>query len=241
LQIRIADVVKSSSNWRVYLEEHPWRSEHSEGFIDLVIHNKRSISAMIIECKRVRDTAWVFLIPAKDPEKRDEVRLWLSDYEYEKWNSFGWRKWSAAPSSFESQFCAIPGQEHGRQTILERIASDLIEAVEALALQERKVLTSRSALRRIYVPVIITTAELRVSFFEPSSISLCDGSLPEDAAFEIVPYIRFRKSLRSEIKSEHESNSGEWEVLDAHKASERIVFIVNAEKWSEFLDKWEVS
>jgi hypothetical protein len=191
--------VNSTSNWRIYLEEHPWRSEDSEGFIDLVIHRKESTSAMVIECKRVRETAWVFLIPEINPKERSEVRLWVSDYENSKWEKFGWAKWNAMPPSFESEFCAIPGQEYGRQTILERIASDLIDSVEALAWQERERLTSHVALRRIYNPVIITTAELRVSSFEPSSISLRDGCLPEDPAFEIVPYIRFRKCLRSRI------------------------------------------
>jgi len=242
LQIRIADITNSSSDWKVYVEEYPWRSEltHSEGFIDLVIHRKESFSAMVIECKRVRDTAWVFLIPEKKPNERSDARLWLSNYVPLKWDRFDWSNdYPASPSSYESRFCAIPGQVHGRLTILERTVSDLIEAVEALALQEKKIVSSDPNVERpfgrVYIPVIITTAELRVSFFEPSSISLSDGSLPADTEFKIIPYIRFRKSLTRQVNSSRHKS-----LKDAYKASERTVFIVNAESWDGFLNKWSI-
>jgi hypothetical protein len=152
LQIRIADVVKSSSNWRVFLEEYRWQSEdtRSEGFIDIVVIDRDyDVQAMVIECKRVRHTAWVFLIPKKDPPKRSHTCLWVSSQGHSKWDRFGWSDAQAEPVSYESKFCAIPGQEHGRQTLLERTASDLIEAVEALAWQEKELEEKRVHFQKI--------------------------------------------------------------------------------------------
>ena len=61
LQIGVMHAIDQSSEWRVVVEEHPWRSDEtgSEGFIDLVAMNRQpGFGAMIIECKRVRQAAW---------------------------------------------------------------------------------------------------------------------------------------------------------------------------------------
>ena len=247
LQIRIAHDANSTSNWEVFLEEHPWHSNEtgSEGFIDLVVRDQNhAVQAMVIECKRVRDTAWVFLIPkvkqTKDPRiERSHVRLWFSSHCHVKWNEFGWSDCQANPFTYESKFCAIQGQESGRRNLLERTAFDLIESVEALAWQERKLQEGNGGnlflFERRYTPVIITTAELRVSFFDPSSISSHDGTLPNDTSFEVVPYIRFRKSLTSNFGSSIGKS-----IQEAYQTSERTVFVVNSESWIDFLEKWEI-
>jgi hypothetical protein len=230
LQIRIANVAESTK-WEVFLEEHPWNSDltGNEGFIDIVLINNNSI--MVIECKRVRDTKWVFLIPEKQPSPHPPARLWVSEYSDGKWYKFDWSFEHALPISYASQFCAIPGTAQGRKTLLERTAADLIESVEALALQERKHVTGGHLFRRCYIPVIVTTAELVVSTFEPGSISLKDGCLPQDSNFENVPYIRFSKSL----STQYEPSQGE-NILETHEQTKRIVFVVNAENIEDFLN-----
>ena len=170
LQIRLADVVKFSHNWNVLVEEHPWFLEDndSQGFIDLiVIDAEHSIQTFVVECKRVRDTAWVFLVPQKNPRNRSYATFWISNQnQNEDWTHFGWDHGNADPVSYESKFCAVHGSRQGRQTLLERSASDVIDSVEAFAFQEKKG-ASNPDFRRFYVPVIVTTAELMVSFFEP--------------------------------------------------------------------------
>lgn len=237
LQIRVADVVNSSENWKVFADEYPWSFEERglEGFIDIVVTDASyDIQAMVVECKRVKDTAWVFLVPKRMPKKRSYMRLWVSNREKSSWTHFGWEKKNADPQSYESQFCAIPGSRQGRQTLLERTASDLLDSVEAFAFQEKRS-TDDPDFRRIYAPVIVTTAELMVSFFEPSSISLKDGSLPRDTVFETVPYVRFRKSFRNTS-----FRGKNIPVQQAYRESERTVFIVNAEHWKTFLNEWEI-
>lgn len=95
-QIRVAEIANSSSRWRVLLEEHPWRSEegNKEGFLDLVLIKSdiHTSEVMVIECKRVRQAEWVFLIPNPEPgqgaSQRYPACLWYSAIEEGRWSSF---------------------------------------------------------------------------------------------------------------------------------------------------------
>ena len=65
LQISIANVANSTEKWSVHLEEHPWKStdNNADGFIDLVLKELHGVQIMVVECKRVRQSSWVFMIP----------------------------------------------------------------------------------------------------------------------------------------------------------------------------------
>ncbi len=122
LQIATVHAVNQSNNWHVLFEEHSWQSDRtgSEGFIDIVaVNESRGISAMVMECKRVRQTAWVFLIPKESPSMRSQTTvLWHSFRRDSKWTAYDWKNLQADPSSHQSQYCAIPGQEQGRRNLL---------------------------------------------------------------------------------------------------------------------------
>lgn len=240
LQIRIAEVAKSSPTWKVYKEEHPWHSfyDQSEGFIDLAIIDRNDTQVMVVECKRVKQAVWVFLVPNPDPKTKSYLELWVSDHNNIKWNYFGWKDFRAEPCCHESKYCAIPGQDHGRRNLLERTASELMDSMEAFALQEKELEEKKSSefsFRRIYIPVIVTTAELQIACFKPDSISLKDGTLSKDTNFTSVPYIRFRKAFSSRIDL-----SLQQSFPTIFRTNERTVFIVNAEKFGEFLNTWEL-
>jgi hypothetical protein len=230
LQIRVANVAESTGTWRVFLAEHPWKSDitGTGGFIDLVLI--KNYAAMVIECKRVREAKWVFLIPEKAPSPQPRARPWESEYSDGRWYKFGWSYDQVLPLSYESHFCAIHGTEQGRKTLLERTAAELIESVEALALQEKEHVTGGNLFRRLYVPVIVTTAELVVSSFDPRSISLKDGCLPQDSDFQHVPFIRFSKSLTTQYDTSHGRG-----ILETYEQTRRTVFVVNAENIEDFL------
>ena len=242
LQIRIANIVENHHSWRVLLEEHPWSIEGNlKGFLDLIIIGHQ-VDAMVIECKRVKQAQWVFLLPETHPSMRSHACLLFLLHDTGL-KTYKWLDRQPSPSSYESQFCAIPGQEQGRRNLLERTASELIEAVDAFAGQENflkmKQGSSSPPLRRIYIPVIVTTAELIISSFDPETISLKDGSLPPDANFQKVPFVRFRKSLTNKPPSPVSSSLPE-SSQEAHMMTERTVFIVNAEGFKSFLDEFEV-
>lgn len=263
LQIATAHAVEQSDDWDVFLEEHPWRSSviadtGTKGYIDIVAMGRvippprpgkvswvkeritRDHIALVIECKRVKQTAWVFLIPgirASDQEK--SVSIWHSQCENSKWSEYGWNMspWSASPASYQSQWCAMPGQEHGRRNLLERTASELIDSVEALAEQEKQIQEKKQTnkFERVYVPIVVTTAQLFVSCFVPSDISLADGSLPKEASTSQVLYLRFRKTLTT-----HPPSLVVDTVKRLYDESERTVFIVNSSHFPTFLNDFNL-
>ncbi len=241
LQMRLADIAKTSGRWKLLGEEHPWslQSGHSEGFIDLILLDIHEEQTIVVECKRVKQTVWVFLLPKTNPEKRSHARLWVSSKSNSKWEMLGWSQFQVDPQCHESKYCAIPGQDHGRHNLLERTASELIASVEALALQERELTEKGQAsdvrFRRCYIPVIVTTAQLQVACFDPSEVSLVDGTLPAEANFSEVPYVRLRKALTNSFSTTSQTN-----LTEAYQKAERTVFIVNAEKFGDFLYTCEV-
>jgi hypothetical protein len=241
LQIATVHAVNQSSNWRVVLEEHPWRSDMtgSEGFIDIVAVTRHDdgFSAMVLECKRVRQTAWVFLIPDLSPSPCRRTTAWESHRVDSKWKEYRWVDWRTYPSTYESQDCAIPGQEQGRKTLLERTASELINSVEVLAAEEKQIQEKGGTnnFTRLYIPVVVTTAQLFVSHFDPATISLADGSLSKDTPVSQVPCIRFRKSLSTRAQSSSASS-----IEKLHTESERTIFVVHAEALPEFLQEFRV-
>ena len=240
-QIGVAHAINQSREWGVVVEEHPWRSEEnrSEGFIDIVAMNRQpGFGAMVVECKRVRQAAWVFLIPTSPPPSRSQAMVWDTRLVDTKWVRQGWANWQADPNTYQSLYCAIPGQEQGRRNLLERTAADLVESVESLALQEVELAkhAGTANFSRVYVPMLVTTARLFAASFDPETIKLKEGELPADTNFEEVPYIRFRKALSSFTQYSSADN-----LRGFNQASERTVFVVNAESVTLFLNKFELN
>jgi hypothetical protein len=62
------------------------------------------------------------------------------------------------------------------------------------------------------IPIIVTTAKLHACRFNSADVSLDTGLLPDDATFEEVPYIRYRKSF----------DAVEWGELDSGATLETI-------------------
>jgi hypothetical protein len=51
LQIAIAQqILASNSGWQVLYQEHYWKTDIEDGFIDLVIENSQQCCVMNIEC-----------------------------------------------------------------------------------------------------------------------------------------------------------------------------------------------
>lgn len=241
LQIATATAINNSHHWCVVFEEHPWRTEEgAQGFIDIVAGNRKCqppLEFFVIECKRVRQASWVFLVPKLPPSTRRQTILWGSQFADGAWRKYDWENWTSDPPSFQSEYCVIPGQDQGRMNLLERTASELVDSVEALASQERE-LHARSgtaAFARVYVPVLVTTAKLLVACFDPLSVSLAEGTLPKDTATEEVPYVRFHKGLGT-----YKGPLNGETLQELHSLSQRTVFVVNAEKLPSFLNEFEL-
>ncbi|MGE0682431.1 MAG: hypothetical protein AB7P69_16215 [Candidatus Binatia bacterium] len=88
--------------------------------------------------------------------------------------------------------------------------------------------------RRLYLPVVVTNARLFTCSFDPVGVSLETGEIPDEAKFEEVPYIRFKKTLWSHITHEQEEV---FSVEDAHQDRERTILVVSGSHLKLFLEQ----
>ncbi|MEW6087706.1 MAG: hypothetical protein AB1498_05325 [bacterium] len=189
----------------------------------------------MIECKRVRDTNWIFLIPSLTPNMdRTHFQAWLTDIERSDKKYFDWWNFTAIPPSPEAAFCIIPGQGPNDKPMLERICSELIEATETIAIKEYELNKNNGDFRKIYFTAIVTTAELKICKFDPKNISIENGEIT-NPVFETVPFIRFRKSFTTNLKLSSDIISLEGIMT----AQERTVLVITASKLIEFLKSLE--
>lgn len=238
LQIGISTLVQrttESHHWRVIYTEHSWKNptDGASGFVDLVLErwpHRRWV--LVIECKRVLESSWIFLNPKATVTRRSHAKAWVTKYADGSWTKFEWSDLNLDPTTPESQYCVVPGQDSKSKPMLERVASELVSATEALAFEEKLL---RGPLR-IYFSVIVTTAGLKVCSFDPERISIKDGKIPA-SEFSDVRYVRFRKQLSPLVTTDG------WLPLDGSSAlassKERTVFVVNSEAFSEFLSEFE--
>lgn len=242
LQIAIANSVNELSvqhGWSTRYTEHSWRNESTSesGFIDLVLSHRGGTQYMVVECKRVKDTSWIFLVDENSPEVRRHSKSFVFRKTGSDVKRFEWIDLTLDPPTPESQFCVIPGTDNRSQSLIERSSAELVSATEALAMEDKSLSLDDREDLKIYFNVIVTTATLQVCRFNAQSISLKDGTL-EDANFEEVPYVRFRKQLNPvyEIPEIYQVAGHQ----DVAKAKENTVFVVNSSHLFEFLRDFEI-
>jgi hypothetical protein len=244
LQVAIAHAVKSRTNvhgWRVLYEEHSWKSNEGDGFIDIVLEHENLQVVLLIECKRLQNKEWILLPPDGDAKLRRHAR----GLRVERTNGGVkphfpmWHDEPCDPRTPEAMFCVMP--KDARDPAVERVGAELISAAEALEFEERPYLDRRGGdSRRIYFSAIVTTAQLTVCSFDQSSVSLSDGTIPTGAKFESVDAVRLTKQLSTQpIKGVPVALYGD-EAQTLIKAKERTIFVVNALKLDEFLYDFNV-
>jgi len=242
LQIGIKNIVDDSfenHNWRTLFTEHAWRNpnKNETGFIDLVLENQNGIQLLVVECKRVKDTSWIFLIEGETIKNRHHAKSFVFRQSLEDIKRFEWLDITLDPSTPESQFCVIPGTGNNKRSLIERTASELISSTEAFAYENKSLTLKDRETLKIYFNVIVTTAKLQVCLFKPDSISIENGTI-SDPYFKEVPYLRFRKQLNPIYKiPKIYSSFGSQEVA---RAKENTVFVVNSMHLIEFLKEFEI-
>jgi hypothetical protein len=242
-QIGVASLIEKTFNqhrWKVLFSEHSWKNEldNASGFVDMVLEDGNGTSVMIVECKRVLDSSWIFLNPNFNSTNTSHAKAWITSYENESFKHFYWADIALSPSSVESGYCVIPGQDAKSKPMLERVAADLVSATEAIALEEKDYQVQQGRAFRMYFSVIVTTAKLNVCKFDPEQVSLIDGKVA-DQIFTEVPFVRFRKQLSNQTP--HISPNFRDGLNDLVRAKEHTVFVVNSEAVPEFLQGFDVN
>jgi hypothetical protein len=240
-QIAVEHAVESSDhyhNFDIEAREHPWRHGDDRGSVDLILSRGRV--RIICECKRTRDGNWLFLVEkAHEPLNRARLR-WLKATV--RGPTAGWDEFYLVDETYESSFCMVRGQGEGDRSLLERIASFLIESVESVADEEAKLLQAekKSDDARIYIPMIVTTAQPWVCRYETDKIDLGTGFL-NDATPERVQAVRFRKALTTG-ESSMPANSDELPYRRFQRLAgeqERTVLVVNSSSLLNVLRDWK--
>lgn len=239
LQIAVERAVhQTSSKWTVLHREHAWLHANGQsGFADLIIANDHNC-VMTIECKRVQESDWIF-ITEDNPEETVSSRIFINNTigHGHGQEHHGYFDLQSSPLSFESDFCVIAGQDAKSRPLLERIASEVCAASEAVAQEEWPHANARSYGFRCYVGVVVTTARLSVSAINPAEVSLADGQAENQTITE-VPWIRFRKQLSHDLAVPPENL--DWSFNGISKAKEKLTFIVNSGHLVRFLDEWKL-
>jgi hypothetical protein len=139
------------------------------------------------------------------------------------------------PGSPLAEFCVIRKNNQRSQELLERTATELVRATEAIALQELTIhKRQRTRLSRIYTPLIVTTAKIIICDLTLENFDPVTGEIPE-GDFETVPFVRFRKTLSATGNIEKMADLG-----DLAKQSERSVLVVHPASFLEILNKLDV-
>jgi hypothetical protein len=239
LQIGIANLVvrsKGNHGWNLLFTEHAWKKKDGTGgFIDIVLEDRFRTSVLVIECKRVLDSSWIFLQPDEKQLKHRHAKAWVTRYTESNFRHFDWKDVTLEPTTPESEYCVVPGQDAKAKPMLERVAAEVVSATEGLSTEEKPLLVRQSDALRMYFNVIVTTASVKVCSFNPDAVSIDDGTV-EDMEFAEAPYVRFRKQLST--------RKVKWPpaISDAAivRAKEDTVFVVNSSAFLDFLSAFEV-
>lgn len=260
LQIAIGNLVEQgvtfgTDTWRVRFKEHAWteRDGNSSGFIDLVIENASAVVVFVVECKRFREANWLFLSSSGKRNETARARVWSSVPDpsgsfvsasasdpmlvRRTPRHFGWAETNCGPRSPEVEFC-VPRKEKPSDTQgLEKIASNLVTATEALAAEELPLLSMPgSPSTRVYIPLIVSTADLRVCEFDPATIPMSSGDV-SGADYAQCALVRFRKQLSTKHP---EVAAPLYDNARMSRAKERTVFIVRAPEFERFLAEFTI-
>lgn len=246
LQIHLAEWINNTygqrHRWNVLVQEHRWvhRETNIDGYIDLVLDRKGFDVRLVIECKRIYGS-WTFLIPTEKPVEERKLTLLCAQHIPE---SYSWPELNLKPKSFESSFCVMETSGQNDSRTLERLSGELLLSLEHLALEETRVFSS--ALKKInpdltsdqsrmfYLPVIVTTAKLQTIAFDPSNIDIKNGRIDETkSSISDIDFIRLRKNLTTTIKNDLPRI---YSLKDVNRANDRSVFIVQAEKFIDFIE-----
>jgi hypothetical protein len=235
-QLGLEQAVQSlkSEGWVVTGREHPWRTDDKRGYIDLVV-SKGTIH-VVVECKRSRDAAWLFLLTDEKHARRSHARICWTDTEPHGKPLTDWGDIQVYPASTQSEFCAIRGQGEKDVPLLERLASSVTESTEGLARHFLQ-LGENSPSHHVLLPTIVTNADLAIGRFRPEDVDLHTGDVL-NVDFTSVQHLRFRKSLSdATVPFEYEATSLE----DLAAGSVRTVFVVQSTGFTEWLRELQTS
>jgi hypothetical protein len=241
LQIGLQPAVNAEClSWEVIHQEHSWwnMADGTKGFIDFVVRNRATHDCAVIECKRVQPSSWIFLSHDGSAKPTAKTKAWLLKYQSAGVAFCGWSDVNLNPATAQANFCTVRRQStNDKNTFLERVSGELVSATEALAMEEKEFHPEGMQTARLYLNVIVTTAEIRFAQFSYSQLSRDEGTL-RDATFIEMPYLRIRKQFSNRYRN---TSRLDWlRSSNIDQARENTVFVVGAKYFTRFLNELDV-
>jgi hypothetical protein len=227
-----------SHGWGVLSHEHPWSDNRRDsGYADLLIRKRfeesvpHVVAIAVIECKKRQQEAWVFQVDAASAQPREEI-VTLGIQPRPSGATQAWGVCKLAPATIEAEYCAVG--TGGDRRILERWLGGLLSSVGALGnqLHSSGVASRTNETVFVFVPVLVTTAQLVICRVEKAGVDLESGRL-KAGAFEIVPWLRFHKPLSQPMVQGDD-------LATLRRKTERTVLIVNAGRVTDVLAGWSL-
>jgi hypothetical protein len=241
-QLALQDII-DTGQWHFIKEEYPWldTSTGEAGFIDLLLggatNDGRGVR-VLLEAKKVTEGRLVFLQPQDDANNDGYEHILVR-------NTIGRLQWSRRyvnPPSQVSSYCTISkkGSNPDHQ-MLEKTCRELLRSVEAFAEMEQglddipnRVNKGLNIRFTLYVPVIVTNAELRILKFKRAEVDLVKGEIPVGSGqSEPVPYLRFRKSFGTK----HSTGNPIQSLAAFAEEGQRSIFVVSVGSLRDFLQQ----
>ncbi len=238
LQVGIRHLIEQSVGigWKVAASEFPWHDDltEDEKFVDLVLSSQDQTTTLVVECKRARQTEWIFLREQgkKSRRKMSGLVTIVRDGETEPW---GWESIAATPESPLSEFCIVRKSGQKSQELIEATAAQVMRAADAISGIELNYLRSQEGtFCRLYFPAIVTTARLFICDYSMADFSIASGEFGKSEYSE-VPMVRFHKPFSS-------GNLDAWNkpLAEATDLAGTTVLIINAAHLLATLADWEV-
>jgi len=221
-------------SWPVVATEVPVR----DAFADIVLQRPGLLG--VIECKRVEEERWHFLVPKGASANVARCRIeWHNPNAAElpihatlsirnHPTKLFCSECTMATGSYEASVCVPPRGKAVNS--LEALSGDLLANTHALG--DRFELKYDDAPTYL-IPIIVTNAELMVCEYDVDSLDINLGRLGQ-ADFKPVDFLRFRKTLVSRA-----SNDYQWDrqvtLGDWTSDRERTVFVVSPKGLDQFL------
>ena len=146
--------------------EHSWRAaeEGLSGFIDLVLLDSSQGTVLVLECKRVLSADWIFLVPNVETKDTRRTKFGMNRVK----NMFySMRDLQATPTTYESEFCTVTGDQKDRGPCWSALRDFLFAATDAFAAEDRQALVTGGQEFRLYASVICNDSNLKVCQFSP--------------------------------------------------------------------------
>ncbi len=218
-------------------DDYPENQDNKNEYL-IVKKNPYIDPRLIIKCNRFIGD-WKFYLPNTNKnqigkgkciyvEKQPEIK--------EQLEKLIWIEPSIGPLSLVSEHCVMKSEGKNDFHSLEEILKELLGFLEDIAKKDMSIPYSNPFWKRIYIPIIVTTANLQSCIFDPNTIK--KGSI-DNCKINKIELIRIRMNLSTNIE-DNELKINE-DIKSVYQKNQFTVLILQEDHMMQSLGKFSYS